>query len=82
MLVASPASSIRTQAAIRRATRITSSASSAGTPKSACDLGEAVAGLEAVDEILNSRAAVNDERLTERLAGVDGDLGLRVRRQP
>ncbi len=32
------------------------------------DVGKAV-GLEAVDEILDSRAALHDERLTERLAG-------------
>ena len=45
------------------------------------DLSEAVAGLEAVDEVLDARAAVHDERLTERLARVDRDLGSRVGRQ-
>ena len=33
------------------------------------DLGEAVAGVEAIDEILDTGPAVNDERLTKRLLG-------------
>ena len=46
------------------------------------DLGEAVAGLEAVDEILHARAAVHDYRLTKRLTRIDRDLSFGVRRQP
>ena len=40
------------------------------------DLGEAIAGLEAVDQILDPRAAVDDHRLVAGLGRVDRDLGL------
>lgn len=40
-----------------------------GNAEVASDLGEAVAGLEAIDEILDPDAAVHVERLTKRLAG-------------
>src|SRR5687768_1203910 len=52
-----------------------------GHAEVAGDIGEAVAGLEAVDEILDARAAVHDERLPERLARIYGDLRPRIGRQ-
>ena len=45
------------------------------------NLGEAIAGLEAIDQILDPRAAVHDHRLAERLHRVDRDLGSGVGRQ-
>jgi hypothetical protein len=42
------------------------------------DLREAVAGLEAVDEVLDARAAVHGQGLAERLARVYRHLGFRV----
>jgi len=53
-----------------------------GNAEVARDLGEPVACLKAVDEILDTRPAVNDERLTERLTRVHGDLRAYVGRQP
>ena len=53
-----------------------------GDGEVAGDRGEAVAGLEAVDEILDARSAVYDERLAERLARIDGDVGGGVGGQP
>lgn len=45
-----------------------------GNAEVAGDLLEAVAGLEAIDEILDTCPAVDDERLPERLARIDRDL--------
>lgn len=50
------------------------------------DVSAAVAGLEAVDEILDPCAAVDDERLPERLPErlrwIDDDFSVRVGREP
>lgn len=45
------------------------------------DIGEGVAGDEAIDQILGSCAAVNDEGHPERPAWVDDDLGVPICRQ-
>ena len=45
---------------------MTSSTSSARHSEVRRDVGEAIAGLEPVDEVLDPGAAVNDERLPER----------------
>ena len=44
------------------------------------DLGEAITGLEAVDQILDSGAAMDDQRLAECPDGVDRDSSLGVGR--
>lgn len=51
----------------------------AGNVEVGRDLGEAIAGLEAVDQILDFGAAVDDQRLAECLGGVDRDLSLGCR---
>lgn len=43
---------------------------------------DAVAGLETINEVLDSRAAMNDEPLSERLSRVHDDLGRGVCGQP
>lgn len=53
-----------------------------GDAEVASDLGKAIAGVEAFDEVLDARAAVHGKRLAKRLARVDCHLGSRVRRQP
>jgi hypothetical protein len=46
-----------------------------------CDIGNAVAGSEAVDEVLNPGAAVNDERLSELALRIDDHVSDRVGRK-
>ena len=57
---------------------MTSSTSSCGTEKSFREVSDAVPGTEAVDEVFDARAAMNDKRLPERALGVDDDIGGRV----
>jgi hypothetical protein len=46
------------------------------------DLGEAVPGLEAVDEVFDPRPAMHKQGLTKRLGRIDRHLSTRVSRQP
>lgn len=44
------------------------------------DAGDAVAGLEAIDEILDASAALNDERKSESHARIDNYVGCSIGR--